>query len=273
MKRFWLGVIALFGLAGSVQAQTGQACLSCDQGNQRYVYRKCCPPEDQADQQGTEPEGMFVAPGPTGDVSGEANSIGLRLGRIHVPEISIALPTIQLPHLVRYRRGPEMLTDTANASFQSGRPAAALHFAKPKEPEAKPQGAPPAKPGCDPCYPVGKAGSDEHVQRLERQVAQLSQLVETMASRERGYAENSPPEGTINPASYEMTSAPGRSEASPGQPRETQPTRRLVHNAARPAATAEMGQRRRNADPAYPGGANEADSASQEASGFSSVFD
>lgn len=266
MKRFWLGLSALFSLAGSVHAQTGQACLPCDQGQQRYVYRRCCPPEDQAEQQGTEPEGMFVAPGPTGDVSGEANSIGLRLGRIHIPEMSIPLPTIQLPHLVRYRRGPEMVTDAANASFQSGRPAAALQFAKPNEPEAKPQGAPPSKTGCAPCYRVGKAGTDEHVQRLERQIAQLSQLVETMATREQRFADSN----AINPASYEAPSSTG----APGSIRRQASERPASGIATRLAEDPAVADREhRSVRTPIARGEIHVIEASSEETGFSSVFD
>lgn len=63
------------------------------------------------------PEGAFITGPPRGEVAGESNSLGLRLGTLRIPEINIPLPTVQLPSLVRYRRDAHMLTESSEAPY------------------------------------------------------------------------------------------------------------------------------------------------------------
>ena len=58
---------------------------------------------------------QFQAPAPSGQIAGASHSIGLRGFEIHFPELRLALPTLQLPSLVKFRREPHMRLDPAEA--------------------------------------------------------------------------------------------------------------------------------------------------------------
>jgi hypothetical protein len=58
---------------------------------------------------------QFQAPAPSGQIAGASNSVGLRGLEIHFPELRFALPTLQLPSLVKFRREPHMQLDSAMA--------------------------------------------------------------------------------------------------------------------------------------------------------------
>jgi hypothetical protein len=61
--------------------------------------------------------GSYVAPPATGEVAGESRSMGVRGLGIRIPEIRLELPTVQLPSLVKFRRGPEMHIESGRAPF------------------------------------------------------------------------------------------------------------------------------------------------------------
>ncbi len=68
----------------------------------------------------TAPARNFLrAPG-TGQTAGESNSIGLRGITLHVPEMRIGLPTLELPSLMRFRREAEMIFDHARGPLVNG---------------------------------------------------------------------------------------------------------------------------------------------------------
>lgn len=69
---------------------------------------------------------QFQAPAPSGQIAGASNAVGLRGLEIHFPELRFALPTLQLPSLVKFRREPHMQLDSASAPMiapASGPPA------------------------------------------------------------------------------------------------------------------------------------------------------
>jgi hypothetical protein len=72
---------------------------------------------------------QFQAPAPSGQIAGASNSVGLRGLEIHFPELRFALPTLQLPSLVKFRREPHMHIDSASAPMIA--PASALPAAAP----------------------------------------------------------------------------------------------------------------------------------------------
>ena len=59
----------------------------------------------------------FVAPPASGVVAGATNSFGLRGLEITFPELKFALPSLQLPSLVRLRREAEMHLDSGRATM------------------------------------------------------------------------------------------------------------------------------------------------------------
>ena len=67
---------------------------------------------------------QFQAPAPTGQIAGASNSVGLRGFEIHFPELRLALPTLQLPSLVKFRREPHMRLDPGEAPMISPASAA-----------------------------------------------------------------------------------------------------------------------------------------------------
>jgi hypothetical protein len=68
---------------------------------------------------------QFQAPAPSGQIAGASNSVGLRGLEIHFPELRFALPTLQLPSLVKFRREPHMQLDSASAPMIAPASAAA----------------------------------------------------------------------------------------------------------------------------------------------------
>jgi hypothetical protein len=61
--------------------------------------------------------GSYAAPPPVGEVIGESRSWGMRGLSITLPEVRLELPSVQLPSLVRGRRGPEMQIERSRAPY------------------------------------------------------------------------------------------------------------------------------------------------------------
>ena len=59
----------------------------------------------------------FSSPPPSGVVAGATNSVGIRGLEVTFPEWKLALPSVQLPALVRLRRDAEMLLDSGRATL------------------------------------------------------------------------------------------------------------------------------------------------------------
>ena len=86
---------------------------------------------------------QFQAPAPSGQIAGASNSVGLRGLEIHFPELRFALPTLQLPSLMKFRREPHMQLDSASAPMiapASAAPAAAPAGYAPQAYAATPYG-------------------------------------------------------------------------------------------------------------------------------------
>ena len=101
-----------------------QSCPTC----QHYAQPCQAAPQVQAVPQAlvAQPQaapGFFSTSAPRGEVAGESCSIGIRGCAIEFPAIRLALPTLHLPSLVRFRRGPEIRTEAEYAAFTTGAPA------------------------------------------------------------------------------------------------------------------------------------------------------
>lgn len=134
--------------------------------------------------------GSYVAPPATGEVAGESRSMGVRGLGIRIPEIRLELPTVQLPSLVRYRRGPEMHIESGRAPFvnQSAAAFGQIHTGgvaplmtqsvpvnqsapvpqSAPTPNPQPQSAP--APDCTPCYKPSHCTSEAKVRELRREM-------------------------------------------------------------------------------------------------------
>lgn len=195
----------------------------------QYCAPNCyrpCPTNATPQGEPVNPPGMFVAPPASGEVQGESNSLGVHGPALRIPESIIRLPTIQMPSMVKYRRNPEMHTDSARATFQSQPAGARLQFARPQAAPANaaPQGEP-VQPNCNqpvmvPCAPwcaqngapngaqAGAPATDD-VARLQQQVAQLTAVVGQLAAMQQNAATPAPVQpagfqnGAVRPMSYE----------------------------------------------------------------------
>lgn len=63
------------------------------------------------------PGGVFAAPPQTGAAVEGASRIGIRGFALRLPEVRLELPTLELPSIVRSRRGPHMEIDRAVAPY------------------------------------------------------------------------------------------------------------------------------------------------------------
>ncbi|MBW3541930.1 MAG: hypothetical protein KY476_16805 [Planctomycetes bacterium] len=66
---------------------------------------------------------MYAAPPPSGEVTGESAALGLQGLSIRFPALTIELPSLKLPGLIRYRRDAQMIFDESRAPYVYG-PAA-----------------------------------------------------------------------------------------------------------------------------------------------------
>lgn len=101
---------------------------------------------------------MFAAPPQGGQISGESNAIGIRGLELHFPEMRFALPTLQLPSLVRIRRNPEMQIDGGRAPLVGGAAATYGQIAAGGNVQAAPAAATaPAQPPAEQTPPAATA--------------------------------------------------------------------------------------------------------------------
>lgn len=99
--------------------QPGRQC-TCPPKNQSAPApeEQSAPADEPQQQAAVVPQaGSYVAPPATGEVAGESRSMGVRGLGIRIPEIRLELPTVQLPSLVKFRRGPEMHIESGRAPF------------------------------------------------------------------------------------------------------------------------------------------------------------
>lgn len=119
---------------------------------------------------------VFQAPQATSDISGPSESIGIRGFGIRVPECNLQLPTIQLPSIVRYRRGSEANFESARVPQLAGMAAMPSQLVPggpnipvaptappvaPAAPPALPPAMPPTAPNCVPQAPGASISSSD----------------------------------------------------------------------------------------------------------------
>lgn len=100
-----------------------------------------------------QPNGNFTRGPATGQRAGASRSLGIRGPALHIPEVRIALPTLEFPSPVRFVRDAEMLFDPNRGAFSS---AAVQDFGTIENDglkNAAPQGNNNLNPaGSTPCY-------------------------------------------------------------------------------------------------------------------------
>jgi hypothetical protein len=232
-------ILAGLMVCGTQQAASAQYYDNCQAPMNCQAPPYYCPPDcvapppvmkrPEAAVVPTQPEGAFVAGPQRGEVAGESRSFGLRMGALRIPEVTLPLPTFQMPCLVRYRRDAEMITESAHLPYVSGEvPEFALRpereVAKPtpeaavEQPPTEPESAPVQQP-VYPCYPpqyynpcvpgVDCTQTDprQRIEILTQQLAQLNAAVAQLAALQQGQGA---PSG--RPAGY-AAQLPGPSQA------------------------------------------------------------
>lgn len=93
------------------------APLPCAPG---YVQLESVPSEPET---AAQPEGAYVRGPEAGEYAGESTSFGVRGFGLRLPAISIEMPELRMPSLVRYRRNAEMHVESSRSPWVAGRPA------------------------------------------------------------------------------------------------------------------------------------------------------
>ena len=175
-----------------------------------------------------------------------------------MPEVSIALPTIQLPSLIRFRKNAAMHTESGSAPYVSGARVGEFGLRRPSPPESAPAppeaGPAPVPPSCVPACPgnyqhqylppCGEgctsqlmndrsadpwknsmehqvAVREEQVAKLESQVTELQKLVEKLAT-EKVEAANAQPASAPNQRPRSQAINPWNQNSAPVQSAEVE---------------------------------------------------
>lgn len=180
-----------------------------------------CAPPVMPESAPVQPEGHYVRGPESGEFIGPSESIGVRGFGIRLPEIRIDLPEVRLPHLVRYRRNPEMVVSESRAPFVRGE---AMEFNQvapesvptPVVPESAPVCVPPAPAACG-------SREDRLLNELVRKEAELREMnrrfgeLEAMVSRlaEQQATQSADLNTGVQPTYYEQPMRIPRQEALP----------------------------------------------------------
>ncbi len=172
----------------------------------------------------TQPEGAYVRAPESGEFAGESTSLGIRGFGIRLPAISIELPEVRLPSVVRYRRNAEMYVDSSRAPWVSGRPAEFRQVdrdagpetgpAKEVTPENHPATYPPPTPPCtwnEQRLLQEMAIKESQLQEMKIKLLRLEALVHQMA------------DGPVPSSDHELQEVSGRQIRQTGW--ETEPQR------------------------------------------------
>lgn len=264
-----------------------------------------CPPQPdpegpQADRPGE--KGAFVTPPPTGETVGATNSMGLRMGSLRIPEITIPLPTFKLPHLVHYRRNQEVQLDKAVAAFQrnaeimdfgqlADRPGPNADRPEPKADRPKPQCCQPVPPA--PCCapPEGCANNfmgspanawqntqqyeltrkQAQVDQLKSQVSQLKEMVDQLARRKLQEAQM---QRAIKPVGFEQQAVDVGEYCAPlrSTPQHSPTLDDKLDRLERQISAIAAAQAQQNAVTNKPAAESEPQSAPEQTSGKTSLF-
>ncbi len=197
---------ALVGMTpGVLLAQ--QCAPKCDAP---YPCRTCTPKDNAAPADTPGPGNYLRGPG-TGQAAGESRSFGIRGPALHIPEMRIALPTIEFPSPVRFKRGAEMIFDQVRGphSFAAVQDYGNLpeddNAAPADSKDDNPAPVPPAPyycpPACDPSiYGATTQRLEATLARMEAMERELEVLRAAAAEKESRSANVAPnPAGAAKP--------------------------------------------------------------------------
>ena len=159
---------------------------------------QCAAPAMAAPAPATAPPRNFVRAPATGQAAGESNSIGLRGFTLHIPEMRIGLPTLELPSLMRFRREAEMIFDHTRGPLVNGDVLDFGNLPANAAPAVAPAVAPAFAPTCIPqspaCAAPGVLGkTDAANETIEARMARLEGLERELASLRQQMAQVATP--------------------------------------------------------------------------------
>lgn len=176
----------------TVMAQQCDAPAACAPAAPYYNPQCAAPPAPAPPPPPPAPAGNFLRGPATGQAAGESRSFGIRGARIHLPEVTIALPTIEFPSPIKWRRDAEMLFDATRGPLTSApvQDFGALPSAPAPAPAvAPPQPAPPMymPPSCT--VPAPGCTAQNQNAELERRLAKLEELQQDLAVLREQYSQ------------------------------------------------------------------------------------
>ncbi len=191
MKKIAWAVILLAAGNQVGFAQTGRGGEGC----QAPTYVPNCSAGTRA--LDTQPRGAYVRSPETGEQAGESTGLGLRGFGIRLPAVSLDLPEIRFPTLVKYRRNAEMHVEGSRAPWVEGR---ALEFNQvPRNLEDNSRSLDQPRDFCIPPAPCtteterklhsALAKREDEMQQIQSRFDRLERIVEKLAdSQSNGVA-------------------------------------------------------------------------------------
>lgn len=181
-----------------------------------YVQPNCAAPSySPPAQTPTAPARNFLRPPGTGQAMGESNSIGVRGPMLHIPEMKIGLPMLELPSFARLRRDAEMIFDNSRGPLVSGE---VQEFGSMGEPPVTPAAAPvapscvaPAPAAAPACAAPGAPVGENAVETIHDKLARLDRLEREIAFLRAACTRDT---GAL-PANSRQTSQPDSVQTAP----------------------------------------------------------
>lgn len=174
------------------------ACASTLAAQECAVPQPYCPPQACAPRPAAAPaaaaapvplaliERFIRGPAP-GTATGESNSIGIRGPALHIPEMRIALPHLELPSLYQIRHDATKIFDTTRSPLV-GDAALELDNVGAAPAAAPAEAAPAAAPAYCPPYCPPACAAPMQCTSLEDQLKQLNQRLARLDALERELA-------------------------------------------------------------------------------------
>lgn len=153
------------------------------------------------------PRGAYVRSPETGEQAGESSGYGLRGFGVRLPAISLDLPEIRFPSLVKYRRNPEMHVEGSRAPWVEGR---ALEFNQvPRNLEEQtPRSIEQPREMCippAPCTSETEKRLREELARKENELQQIQSRFDRLEGIVERLAEAQVPSGEVPTRSQQIT--------------------------------------------------------------------
>jgi hypothetical protein len=188
--RFMLATVIALALAAQAQSQ-GLFHRHFHGEHQKATVKKPQAANIQAAPQ-TAPPAMFIAPPPTGEFAGASAAVAFNGPELTFPELRLALPTLRLPSMTRFRRDAQFNIDAAKAGesyypaqvFAPTNYAATVAAAQPQVVAAQPSQGQAESSNCNiPCPKLDDCDDrEERIRELEEQLRSLRDCLDRVST-------------------------------------------------------------------------------------------